>query len=237
MDFTQVFLSFIFFIVFDTVPLLFWVFIGRAIANTIRRINSRKYFKNNIVDYRASDNTKEKKVYRDVSKNKLAIFNTEDIDPLKDFFYDLFVKFEEAYNNLDYNMMKMISTKQLFYQYYTGISLDLKVGRKRIINDIQRKKVTLYEVDSTSYKQTASLMIEVSYINYVLDHNGHLISGDREKPMTEKFEVTFRKDFEKENVVKCPNCGANVVGNRCEFCRSIIKNVDFKISSIKRIVE
>ena len=133
--------------------------------------------------------------------------------------------------------MKMLSTKQLFHNYYTGITLDLKVGKKRIIDDIKVKKVIIYELDSTVSKQTASTMIEISYFNYVIDGNGYIISGNREEKITEKFEITFRKDFENNSITRCPNCGANLTSNKCEYCKSVIKEEEFKISNIKRIIE
>ncbi len=240
---TEFILWIIFTVIVKIIPVLFWILVIRSIINSIRRLSSREYFKNNIVTHNDYDkyidsNTKGKNnIYVDVSKDKLEIFNTTDINTLKDYFYDIFLKFEVAYNNLDYNIMKMISTKQLFQKYYTGITLDLKVGKKRIINNIQKKQIILYEVDSTIAKQTASVMIEISYLNYTLDHSGNVVSGYRDKPIVEKFEVTFRKDFERQEIVKCPNCGASIVGNRCDFCRTTLKNVDFKISSIKRIVD
>ncbi len=224
-------------------PLLFYGFIIKIIVNSIRRASSRKYFKNNVVTHNDYDkyinsNTKGKNnVYVDVSKDKLEMFNTDDINTLKNYFYDIFVKFETAYNNLDYNLMKMLSTKQLFQNYYTGITLDLQVGKKRIINDIKKKKVIIYELDSTIAKQTVSAMIEISYYNYIIDRNGYIVSGSRDNPMTEKFEVTFRKDFNRDDISKCPNCGANITGNKCEYCRTTIKNEEFKISNIKRIIE
>lgn len=149
----------------------------------------------------------------------------------------MFLEFENAYNNLDYNMMKILSTKQLYQNYYTGMSLDLKVGKKKIISDIEKKKVIIFELDSTIAKQIASVMIEISYFNYTIDKNGYVISGSRNKKITEKFEVMFRKDFERKDITECPNCGAEIVGNKFNFCRSTIKNVEFKISSIKKIVD
>ena len=47
----------------------------------------------------------------------------------------------------------------------------------------------------------------------------------------------FRKDFEREDIIKCPNCGAEIIGNKCNFCRSVVKNIEFKISSIRKIIE
>lgn len=219
-----------------------WVFIFRLIGNSIKRKSNRNYFKNNIIineklETKTGKGNKNQRPYNDVSKNDLAKFNTNDIDSLKEYFYGIFLDFENAYNNLDYNMMKILSTKQLYQNYYTGMSLDLKVGKKKIISDIERKKVILFELDSTIAKQIASLMIEISYYNYTIDKNGYVVSGSRNQKITEKFEVIFRKDFERKDITKCPNCGAEIVGNRCSFCRSTIKNIKFKISSIKKIVE
>lgn len=221
------------------ITIIIWVFIIKLGIELIRRKNNRRYFKNNVVvnhQLEIKGKNKYEKEYIDVSKDKLAEFNTEDINSLKDYFYNIFLEFENAYNNLDYNMMKILTTKQMYQNYYTGISLDLKVGRKRIIRDIEKKKVIVFELDSTIAKQIVSTMIEISYINYTIDKDGYVINGSRDKAI-EKFEVTFRKDFERQEVTKCPSCGASVVGNRCDWCRSKIKNVEFKISSIRKIIE
>ena len=46
-----------------------------------------------------------------------------------------------------------------------------------------------------------------------------------------------RKEFERNPITRCPNCGANLKGNKCDYCKSKIKDVEFKISSIKKIVD
>lgn len=230
----------------NIVEVLFAIVIMVIIFNTIRkgikRSLNRSYFKKSVVIIKKSENNtienrKYKRMYKDVPKSTLANFNTDDIDSLKEYFYGMFLEFENAYNNLDYNKMKILSTKQLYQNYYTGINIDIKAGKKKIISDIEKKNVILFELDSTIAKQTATLMIEISYINYTIDKNGYVVRGNKEKKITEKFEVSFRKEFERQEVIECPNCGAEVIGNRCDYCRSIIKNVDFKISSIKKIVD
>ncbi len=140
-----------------------WIFIFKLIKNSIKRKNNRNYFKNNIIvnkkiETNAGKVNKYQRTYNDVSKEALQRFNTDDINSLKEYFYDMFLKFETAYNNLDYNMMKILSTKQLFQNYYTGMSLDLKVGKKKIISDIKKKKVIIFELDSTVAKQIASVI-------------------------------------------------------------------------------
>lgn len=218
-----------------------WFVVIRSIVQVFRRKGNYRYFKNNVVTINSSlnksNNSKYQRNYNDVSKEKLDAFNVSDINDLKDYFYEIFVKFEKAYNNLDYNAMKMISTKQLFQNYYTGMNLNIKAGQKKIIDNIERKKVIIYELDSTIAKQTASIMVEISYITYTIDKNGFVISGNRDIPVTEKFEVEFRKEFEREIISNCPNCGAVIEGDKCAFCKSTIENNEFKISSIKRIID
>ena len=220
-------------------PYILLYYIFKAMMSSKRK-KIEDSFKNNVIinkKVETSTRNKYQKTYTDVSKETLKKFNTDDINSLKDLFYGKFLDFENAYNNLDYNMMKILSTKQLYQNYYTGISLDLKIGKKRIISDIEKINVVIFELDSTIAKQIASVMIEISYFNYVLDKNGYIISGSRNEKITEKFEVMFRKDFEKKEITECPNCGAEILGNKCEFCRSNVKNINFKISSIKKIIE
>ena len=217
--------------------LVLFIIIVRTIIMTIKRRLSNNFFKKSIVVNEVTSNNKIKKVYNDVSKGELSEFNIEDINDLKNFFYDIFVEFENAYNNLDYNKMKILSTKQLYNNYYTGINLNLKSGKKRIIKNIERKNVIIYELFSSMLKQTASVMIEVSYINYMQDKTGKVMSGNPVEKITEKFEVEFRKEFEKHDITECPTCGAEIIGNKCEFCRSYVKSEEFKINSIKRIID
>lgn len=214
----------------------------KGVSDSVRRTNTEKFFKSSVIipnekkDFQDTTNGK-KNIYKDVPQYKLDRLDVDDIDTLKGYLFDIFYRFEMAYNNLDYNEMRILTTKQLFQKYHTGITLNLKVGKKRVINNVKREKMTIYEVDSTSAKQVVSAMVVISYINYTLDKNGYVISGNKLTPAIERFEIEFRKDFEKKELVHCPNCGAKITGNKCEYCKSTIDNNDFKICSIRRIVD
>lgn len=205
-----------------------------SVIKSIKRNSTHNFFKNNVV-ITPTDNRKKDK-YTDISLEELATFNTDDLEGFKNYFYKIFLNFENAYNNLDYNIMRNLSTKQLFNNYYTGITLDLEKGNKRIITNIQKKNIIIYETFSSSAKQVVSAMIEVSYLNYTINKQGLVVSGSRDFKKNEKFEVIFRKDFDTKEITNCPNCGAKLNDHKCEFCRSLIKTNDFKISSIKKIV-
>ena len=240
--FFAVIFMFIFYGVMIIVPIFFVFVLIRSISDSIRIANTVRFFQSSIIvpnnrkDFQDTTNGK-KNIYKDVPQYKLDRLDVDDINTLKDYLFDIFYKFEMAYNNLDYNEMRVLTTKQLFQKYHTGITLNLKVGKKRVINDVKREKMTIYEVDSTSAKQVVSAMVVISYINYTLDKNGYVISGNKLTPAVERFEIEFRKDFEKEELSHCPNCGAKITGNKCEYCKSTIDSNDFKICSIRRIVD
>jgi len=226
-----------FFIIVILIQISVFFTIGKIIGSTIKsikRTTTHNFFKNNVVVTPVNNSKKDK--YQDVSLEELETFNTDDLESFKNYFYKIFLNFENAYNNLDYNVMRNLSTKQLFNNYYTGITLDLEKGHKRIITNIQKKKVIIYETFSSSAKQVVSAMIEILYINYTINKQGYIVSGSRDFRKCEKFEVVFRKDFNTKEMINCPNCGAKLNGHQCEFCRSVIKTNEFKISSIKKIV-
>lgn len=61
---------------------------------------------------------------------------------------------------------------------------------------------------------------------------------DAENSRQNDMEIKIKQEKAKNtSYVECPNCGAEIIGNKCNFCRSTVKNIDFKISSIKRIID
>ena len=249
------------FLVAAFIELAFWVLIFKLVIYVIKRAirrNNYEAFKqntisensvnlareyaditlNDLVKFKSKTSSIYNENFVDVSNNKLDLFNVSDINTLKDYFYDIFYRFEKALNNLDYQQLKHLSTDQIYENFYTGIELDINNGNKRIIDSVEKKKVIIYELDSTIAKQVVSTLIEIRYINYTVNNEGKLIKGQKE-PITEKFIVKFRKDFKQNNIVNCPNCGAPVSNDdtKCSYCESKINNKnDFKISSIQRIV-
>lgn len=233
------FMIFIYVFQFIVQGFIIYIFV-KVFVDAFRRSKNHKFFKNNVINYKDEvkrSNSKYPKEYIDVSKAELARFNTDDLTALKNYFYDIFYRFEVAYNNLDYGTMRMLTTKQLYQNYYTGMSLDLKAGKKKIIDRINKEKVTVFELDSTIAKQTASVLIEISYYNYTVDKKGYVVKGSKDYPIKEKFVVVFRKDFNQKEITNCPNCGARLKDGKCSYCKSVLLEEEFKISSIKKVIE
>lgn len=218
-----------------------WITIIRIVFRIIKQTINIAFFKKSVIkntdDFFKPNKEVTFKDFKDVDKDKLAIFDTDDINKLKDYFYEMFLNFENAYNTLDFNKMHDLLTNQLYQNYYTGLSLNMKYGEKKIVENVKKKNMLIYDIDSTSYKQVVCTIIEISYISYTTNKNGQIIKGSKEHPITEKFEVIFRKDFQKNPIKKCPNCGATVINNICEYCRTTLKNEKFKIHSIRKIID
>lgn len=201
-----------------------------------KRTKNTKFFKQNVIINDGQTNNKT--VFSDVHKDTLNRFGIDNINDMKDYLYKMFFEFENAYNNLDLDTMKRVSYKQLYENYITGIKLDKNLGKKKVISDITPEQLLLTGLDSTNMKQVATMVITIKYLNYVVDKNGDLISGDRVSHITETFEVVYRKDLE-DKPINCPNCGGKIDADdlKCDYCDTVVSSEqEFRIYSIKKII-
>lgn len=193
----------------------------------IRKSKVQSAFKSKIVKYNGEE-------YNDISPSKLKGFDISDLNKLKVYLSDIFLKFEDAYTKLDYNTMYNLSTKDLYELYQTNINVNLKFEEKRIIDNVNIKNVTIYNAYHTTGKQYIYTMMEIDYINYVIKTDGKIVSGSPTKKIKEKFLISFIKENDKDDQ-KCPNCGANSTGTVCEYCKTKLHDADFKIKDIRKV--
>ena len=208
--------------------LLFWpISIPLLIYCIIRKKQNRNYFKNNVVI--------TKHDYIDIDPRDLAGFDITDVSKLKVYLFDIFDRFEKAYNSLDYNTLYNLSTSELYNKYHTKLVVNTKLDEKAIIEAIELKKMIIFAAISSEKQQKVITVIEMSYINYTQNSKGKILRGQPNKKITEKFEVEFIKSLNGTENYRCPNCGANTSGTKCDYCNSTI-DCDFKISSIRKII-
>ena len=210
--------------------LFFWpISIPLTIIYLIKRNKNKKLFKSMVV----SNN----KNYKEIDSSRLEGLDITDLSKLKIYLYDIYYKFELAYNHLDYNSMYNLCTERLYNLYHSSITLNLKFDEKKIIDQIKLEKMIIYDTYTSQSKQVVYTVIEVSNISYSIKSNGKIVSGSPTKPIKESFEVVFVKYFKQKDKLKCPNCGASVEGSICDYCKSKIDNTgDYRIDSIKKIV-
>ena len=127
-DFMPIFMI-IFPIFFCIILVMSLGFFITVFSTTIRRNSIRSTFKKSLI--MLENMTDPKYPGKGIPLSRLAEANITDIKVLEDYLYDIFYRFEEAYNNLDYNTMSTLSTSKLYNNYYTDISLNLKIGNRR----------------------------------------------------------------------------------------------------------
>lgn len=207
---------------------LFWpISLPLLIYYIIKKKNNRNYFKDNVVT--------TKKDYTDIDPRDLVGFDITDVSKLKVYLFDIFDRFERAYNSLDYNTLYNLSTSELYNKYHTNLVVNTKLDEKRIIEKIELKRMIIFSASSDEKQQCVITLIEMSYIDYTQNSKGRILRGQPNKKITEKFEVEFVKSLNGTDSYRCPNCGANTSGTKCDYCKSTI-DCDFKINSIKKII-
>ena len=125
----------------------------------------------------------------------------------------------------DYEVQEFINKHYYHLQFSPAIKTDIK--------DIKKNKILVYDLYKSDERQMLYAFIEITYVTYFISKEGKIVRGS-EKPIKERFDVTYTKKYSSEDVIKCPNCGNSVLGSTCSYCRTNLRNQDFKIDSIKR---
>ena len=137
----------------------------------IKRNNNRKYFKSTVVN--------SSTVYKDISPDKLVGFDITDLSKMKIFLYDIFYRFETAYNSLDYNTMYNLCTSKIYGMYQTNMNINSKFDQKRII-----------EVDGL-FIAVGRIPENQNFAKYIkLDELGYAIAGEDCKTNTDGIYVS-----------------------------------------------
>ena len=207
-----------------------------------KKNKNKKYFKSTIINKNGNitnglfNNIQD--TYVDINDYKLEWFDTNDINVLKKHFGNLFIDFEKSLNNLDYNTLYNICTPSLYELYHSDLTVNLKLGNKKIIDNVSIEKMVIYNTTKTEEEQKVYVMLEMKSNSYTMNSSGKIASGSPMLPLKEEFIVVFIKKLKKKDTdqSRCPNCGATVTSTRCEYCKTEFKQYDFKIDAIRKLV-
>ncbi len=206
----------------------------------IKKNKNKKYFKSTVLNRNQSNiyfsNIQD--TYIDISDYKLEWFDTNDLDVLKSYFGNMFLDFERAYNNVDYNALYNLCSPSLYDIYKNDLNVNLRLGDKKIIDNVSIEKLVIYNTTKNDDEQKVYVMLELKSNNYVMNTSGKVISGNPVKPQSEEFIVTYVKSLKKkdEKSSRCPNCGATVTSTKCSYCNTEFKQNEFRIDTIRKLV-
>ena len=235
METLLVFVIFIVFLFFWAWPISFPI----LIYCIIRKRKNKQKFKESLINRNNGgyyfNNIKD--TYIDIDDYKLKHFDTNDLGALKNYFGNMFLEFEKAYNNVDYNTLYNICTRSLFNLYKSDLDVKTKLLQKKTIDDVNIDKIVIYNSTKNEDEHKVFIMIGIDSINYLQNSNGRVIAGNALNKIHEEFIVTFVKKLKKdEKSSRCPNCGAMINSTKCEYCKTEFKEYDFRICSINKLV-
>lgn len=221
---------------FAVILMIFWmtwpISLPFLIYYIVKKNSNRKAFKKTLIQRESVKDT-----YIDIDDYKLGYFDTNDLGTLKNYFGGLFLDFEKAINNIDYNTLYNICTPSLYELYSSDLKVNLKLGEKKFIEDPKIEKMVIYNTTKNKTEQIVSVMLRLESRNYTMNQSGRITSGNSLNPVHEEFIVNFIKKFKKdEESSRCPNCGAMIKNTKCEYCNTEYKQYDFRINSISKLV-
>lgn len=188
---------------------------------------------NNNVEKKKTTNLKEKKV-EDMSISLDSIKPNELIKLEKEI-YDLFLKYEDAYSNFDYDTLSSICTENHFKEIHKVLERMKSSNKKRSFENINLNNFKLMSVTTTSNLQKLSVFLEITLIDYIIDKEyNFLVKGNKNIKNTKNIKMEIVQNIDTSNIRKhCPKCGApiNLIFPTCNYCNTVIyKDAEYKIN-------
>lgn len=196
---------------------------------------------NNIEKPKIHNNNQKKKATNIKEKNlgnisiSLDSITPNDFINLEKEIYDLFLKYEDAYSNFDYDTLSLICTENHFKEIHKILEKMKSGNKKRSFENITLNNFKLMSITNTSNLQKLSVFLEVSLIDYTLDKEyNFLVKGNKNIKTTKNIKIEIVQNIDTSDIKKhCPKCGApiNLIFPTCKYCSTAIyKNAEYKIN-------
>ena len=141
--------------------------------------------------------------------------------------YDMFLKIENAWMNLDMEDVHNLITDEMFNMYDSQLDMMKVKNEQDIMSDFVLKGSAI----TGFLEQNDTIEIKTQYIiefyDYIIDKDSKKVtSGNKSRKVRMHYEFTFIKNKDKNSKIDvCPCCGAKVDVNSagtCEYCGSKI---------------
>lgn len=141
--------------------------------------------------------------------------------------YDMFLKIENAWMNLDMEDVHNLITDEMFNMYDSQLDMMKVKNEQNIMSDFVLKDSAI----TGFLEQNDTIEIKTQYIiefyDYIIDKDSKKVtSGNKSRKVRMHYEFTFIKNKDKNSKIDvCPCCGAKVDVNSagtCEYCGSKI---------------
>ncbi len=156
---------------------------------------------------------------------------------------EAFFTIQEAWSSQRWELARPYESDSIFEMHRFWIENYKRHGRRSLCEKVNIAKIELVKVDSDKFYEAVTYRIHASMLDYVVDSQGNVTSGDKYIPraFTEYWTFIRSRDFSEKayNSHECPNCGAEIKLNqagKCEYCGTVVTggNFDWVLSRIEQ---
>lgn len=160
---------------------------------------------------------------KQIPKEKIIEFGLEE-EKVKEQVYQQFVDIQKAWMNFDYDALQKLCSNELYNSYKSDLEVLKKKHGKNIMSDFKMIDAIIADIREEGNVIYLDCKLDVSFYDYVINEDtGEVIRGDRNHLYKNQYYLTFIKNKNIDKMT-CPNCGGEVLNNKCTNCQSIVNN-------------
>lgn len=150
------------------------------------------------------------------------------MEELRNQAFETYKDIQYAWTNFDYDKIRMLTTDEIFNMYSSQLNaLEIK-NQVNIMSEIDKKDVRILSVKEVNGMITVETYLKVTCYDYVINKNtNQVVRGMDNNKMEIEYIITLVKDANSKNIniVRCPNCGAEVhmtSSGKCKYCDAVL---------------
>lgn len=161
---------------------------------------------------------------------------------------ELISKFSNVYIMLLYSIMtedmervKHFLTDELYNKYKGIVDNNIKNNEIQMYDELNVAKINIISEKIIDNKEVVTVKLISKYMDYIVDkQTGGYKRGNNTSRVENTNILVFEKKLDvkdKNNIFKCPNCGASLDINfmgKCPYCKMVVNltNYDYILTSI-----
>ena len=182
-------------------------------------------------------NEEQKKIVEDIKK----YIPDYDEETYKNKFYNIYVNIQEAWMNFDYDVLKNLTTDELYNMYSMQLDTLKTKNQQNIMSDFKLVGFRLENVTNDNGILNIETRMTVLMYDYLIDTNTKkIVRGTKKQKLYIQYMITFVKSNSNNIEIKCPNCGTKLditTSGKCPYCNSevVVAPNDFVMSKKENI--
>lgn len=146
---------------------------------------------------------------------------------------NIFVKLYTCLMKQDLTDVNHFLSLELREKFQNEIDNFKSVNKRQMYDEINVKDTKILERNVNTDKEIVRVEIISRYMDYIINDNGDVISGDDTRRIEKTNILVFEKKIDTKDIKlvrKCPGCSASISVNttgKCEYCGTIFNWEDY----------